>query len=135
MSSTESYTKLLNHIYYDPAGYGSIISTFKEAFKQYKTITLNYVRQWFKSNLETTKQVKGSNSFVAPYPYYEYQLDLMFFSDLQKQTKQQFEQGMLCIDICTKYAVVVPIKSKTEDDIAAGILECMYKMGKKPEII
>jgi hypothetical protein len=78
MSSTESYDKLLNKIYYDPAGYGSIISTFKEAFKQDRTITLNYVRQWFKSNLETTKQVKGSNSFVAPYPYYEYQLDLMF---------------------------------------------------------
>jgi hypothetical protein len=68
MSSTESYNKPLNKIYYDPAGYGSITSTFKEAFKQYKTITLNYVRQWFKSNLETTKQVKGSIPFVAPYP-------------------------------------------------------------------
>ena len=38
--------------------------------------------------------------------------------------------------ICfTKYAVVVPIKSKTEDDIAAGIIECIHKMCKKPEII
>jgi hypothetical protein len=68
MSSTESYNKLLNQIYYDPAGYGSITSTFKESVKQDKTITLNYVRQWFNSNLETTKQVQGSNSFVAPYP-------------------------------------------------------------------
>ena len=42
---------------------------------------------------------------------------------------------MLCIDIFTKYAVVVPIKSKKENDIAAGIIECMHKMGKKPEII
>ena len=42
---------------------------------------------------------------------------------------------MLCIDVFTKYAVVVPFKSKKEDDIAAGILECMHKMGKKPEII
>ena len=42
---------------------------------------------------------------------------------------------MLRIDIFTKYAVLVPVKSKTEDDIAAGILECMHKMGKKPEII
>ena len=42
---------------------------------------------------------------------------------------------MLCVDIFTKYAVVVPIKCKKEDDIAAGILECMHKMGKKPEII
>ena len=82
-------------------------------------------------NLETTKQVKGSSSFVAPYPYYEYQLDLMFFSDLEDQ---KFEQGMLCIDIFTNYAVVVPIKRKKEDDIAAGILEGMHNMGKQPEI-
>jgi hypothetical protein len=88
MSSTENYNKILNNIYYDPAGFGSIISTFKEAFKQDKTITLNYVRQWFKSNLETTKQVEGSNSFVAPYPYYENQLDLMFFADLKNQNKE-----------------------------------------------
>jgi hypothetical protein len=136
MSSThESHDNLINNIYDDPAGYGSITSTFKEAFQTYKAITLNYVKQWFKSNLEATKQVKGSNSFVAPYPYYEYQLDLMFFSDLNKQKTQQFEQGMLCIDIFTNYAVVVPIKTKQEGDIAAGILECMEKMGKTPEII
>ena len=78
MSSNASHDKLINKVYYDPAGYGSITSTFKEAFQKYKTITLNDVKQWFKSNLETTKQVKGSNSFVAPYPYYAYQHDLMF---------------------------------------------------------
>ena len=42
---------------------------------------------------------------------------------------------MLCIDIFSKYAVVVPIKSTTSDDIAAGILGCMHKMVKKPEIL
>ena len=55
----------------------------------------------------------------------------MFFSDLENR---KFEQGMLCIDIFTKYAVVVPIKSKKENDIAAGIIECMHQMGKKPDI-
>ena len=79
MSSTnESHAKIIHKAYYDPAGYGSITSTFKEACHKYKTITLNAIKQWFKSNLDTTKQVKGSNSFVAPYPYDEYQLDLMF---------------------------------------------------------
>ena len=54
----------------------------------------------------------------------------MFVSDLENQN---FEQGMLYLDIFTMYAVVVPIKSlKTEDEIAAGVLECMHKMGKKP---
>ena len=110
MSSTDNHHKILNKVYHDPAGYGSITSTFKEAFKLDKTITLNTVKQWFKSNLETTKQLKGSNSFVAPHTYFEYQPVLMSFADLEDQ---KFEQGMLCIDIFTKYAVVVPIKSKT----------------------
>ena len=89
MSSTnESHNQIISKIYYDPAGYGSITATFKEAFKQDKKITLNTVKEWFKSNLETTKQVKGSNSFVAPYPYYEFQLDLMFFHDLHKKHTQ-----------------------------------------------
>ena len=79
-SSNESHTKIVNQFYYDPAGYGSITSTFKEVVRQDKTITLITVNQWFNSNLETTKHVKGSNSFVAPYLYYEYQLDVMFFS-------------------------------------------------------
>ena len=42
---------------------------------------------------------------------------------------------MLCIDIFTKCAVVVPIKSKKEYDIAAGILEGMHNMCNTPEII
>ena len=48
-------------VYHHPAGYGSITSTFKEAFQTYKTITSNTVKQWFKSKLETTKQATGSN--------------------------------------------------------------------------
>ena len=75
MSSNESHYTILNNVYHDPAGYGSITATFKEAFKQYKTTTLNTVKQWFNSNLGITKQVKGINSLVAPYTYYAYKLD------------------------------------------------------------
>ena len=40
MSSTnESHDKIFNKVYHDPGGYGSITSTFKEAFQTYKTIT------------------------------------------------------------------------------------------------
>ena len=40
MSSTnESHYTIISKIYYDPAGYGPITSTFKKAFNQYKTIT------------------------------------------------------------------------------------------------
>ena len=35
-STDESQDKVLNKVYYDPAGYGSITSTFKEAFQHDK---------------------------------------------------------------------------------------------------
>ena len=36
MSSNESHDQIINNVYYDPAGYGSITSTFKQAFNPYK---------------------------------------------------------------------------------------------------
>ena len=30
---------------------------------------------------------------------------------------------------------VLPIKGKTEGDVASGMIECLHKMGKKPKII
>ena len=42
-SPTESHDNILNKVCYDPAGYGSITSTFKEAFQIYETLTLNAI--------------------------------------------------------------------------------------------
>ena len=60
MSSNESHNTILNKVYHDPAGYGSITSTFKEAFKLDKTITLNTVKQWFKSARSFNRQPPGT---------------------------------------------------------------------------
>ena len=53
------------------------------------------------------KQLKGYNSFIAPYPNYEYQLDLFFINDLPEQ---KIKIGLVLIDIFTKYAAVIPLK-------------------------
>ena len=42
---------------------------------------------------------------------------------------------MVCIDVFTKYAAVVPIKGKTENDLALGMIESIVKMGRKPHVI
>ena len=39
------------------------------------------------------------------------------------------------IDVFTKYMVVVPLKSKSEGDVASGLIECMHKMGHTPKIL
>ena len=72
------------------------------------------------------------NSFVAPHSAYEYQIDLFFINDLENQ---KFRVGMLTIDVFDKFMHVVPIKGKTEEDLASGIIECIHKMGKKPKTV
>jgi hypothetical protein len=41
-------------------------------------MTLNYVRDWYQHFKTIKTQLKGQNSFIAPEPYYEYQIDLFF---------------------------------------------------------
>ena len=39
------------------------------------------------------------------------------------------------IDVFSKYMVVVPIKSRSEGDVASGLIECLHKMSHKPKIL
>ena len=78
--------------------------------------------------------MSGFNSFIPPYAHYEYQVDLFFITNNDLEN-QKFNVGMVVIDIFSKFAVVVPIKSKLQDDVLAGIIEGINKMGKKPELI
>jgi len=123
---------IISKIYFDKSGFGSKKITFEDARKIDKSIKMTDVDEFFKKNIKQKKQLRGYNSFVAPEANYEYQIDLMFFSDLENQN---FKVGMACIDIFSKYAVVVAIKSKQEGDVASGILECLNKMGNTPQII
>ena len=50
---------------------------------------------------------------MAPHANYEYQIDLFFITDLENQ---KYKIGMACIDIFTKYAEVVPIRSEQIPD-------------------
>ena len=59
-------------------------------------------------------------------------MDLFYINDLDEQ---QFRVGVLMIDVFDKLMYVVPIKSKQEGDEASGMIECLNKMGKKPDII
>lgn len=124
----------ISKIYYDVGGFGSIRQTFEDAKKKNNTITLDDVKEFFRTNVEKKNKAYGFNSFVAPKAYYEYQVDLFFINDLENQ---KYKIGMLMIDIFTKYMVVVPLASKSEKtgDITSGLLECLNKMGKNPEIV
>jgi len=125
--------ELLNFIYFDPAGYGSIKQTYDEAKKKDKTITMKDVKDFIDKHVEQKKQLRGMNSFIAQRPKQEYQMDLFFI------TKKDFPNdsnvgGLLMIDIFTKFINIIPIKTKTIPELLEGIKTITSKMGK-PESI
>ena len=125
--------KIINDIYYDRSGFGSRATTLKDAKKKDASITKEDVEEFFRKNVEEKRKPRGENSFVAPHAHWEYQLDLFFISkkDLKRQ---KFRIGLVLIDVCSKYATVIPIKSKEPPDVLAGIMEGLQKMGDKPEL-
>ena len=128
----EQKAEIIRKVYTDPAGFGSVAETYRDAKKKDKNITYADVKQWIEQNRARKKNLKGYNSFVADRPFQEFQVDLFFMADLNNQ---KFPIGMLFVDIFTKYTVVVPIKSKQNADCLAGLLEGLTKMGGNPEVI
>ena len=122
----------MSSIYYDRSGYGSVNTTYQDAKKKDKTITVNDVKTWFEKNVEKKKQLSGYNSFVAPYANYEYEIDL-FFVTKNDLLHQKFRVGMIMIDVFSKLMAVMAIKSNKPPDVLAGVMKGIQKMGGKPQ--
>ena len=88
----------------------------------------------FLENVEIKKKQRGQNSFVAPLNN-TYQLDIVFISPDDIKATQKIRAGLVMIDVLSKYAVVVPIKSKTPPDIIAGTMEGLRNIGKMCKIL
>ena len=128
-----SKEEILNFIYFDPAGYGSIKQTYAEAKKKDKTITMKDVKDFIEKHVEQKKQLRGMNSFIAQKPKQEYQMDLFFISK-KDFPKEEYIGGLLMVDIFTKFINIIPIKTKTIPEILTAIKTVLQKMGK-PESI
>ena len=107
-------------VYHDQAGFGSINNTLRDAQAIDRTIKIHHVKEFFKNN------------FVAPEPYYEYQMDILFIKYLKNQ---KHTAALLCIDDFTKYCAIVPIEAKTVEGHALPFIECLQKMGNTPNNI
>ena len=124
---------IISSIYHDRSGFGSKATTLKDSREKDKTITMKDVEEFFKTNVEEKRKMRSDNSFIAPHANWEYQVDLFFISknDLENQ---KFRIGLVLIDIFSKYAAVIPIRSKEPPDVLAGIMEGLQKMGDKPKM-
>ena len=127
--------KIIHDIYFDRSGFGSKKTTLEDSRKKDKSITADDVNEFFRKNVEIKKKPRGTNSFVAPYNNHTYQIDIFFISKDDMEARQKFRAGLACIDVLSKYAVVVPIKSKETPDVIAGTMEALKGMGAKPKLI
>ena len=118
-------------MYFDPAGFSRIKENLKDAKRVDNTLTYDDVKQWKHNNIETKRQLKGYNSFVADKAYQEFQIDIMFFADL----KDSFSGGLLLVDIFSKNTQVVPVHGKTTDEILDALISGIKLMGGFPEVI
>ena len=81
------------------------------------------------------KQVWGErNSYIAPGPYHEYQMDL-FLVTANQFKDQEYEYGLSMIDVFSKFAVVLPVSGKTAEPLMEAIFKGFEMMGKQPEIL
>ena len=127
--------KIISDIYFDKAGFGSLKTTLEDSKKKDSSITMDDVRQFFRKNVEIKAKQRGYNSFTAPKNNHTYQIDLFFMGYYDFDEEQKFRGGLVCIDVLSKYAVVVPIKTKNGEDVLEATKEALGKMGKKPKMI
>ena len=127
--------KIINDIYFDKAGFGSLKTILEDSKKKDSSITMDDVRQFFRNNVEIKAKQRWYNSFTAPKNNHTYQIDLFFIGYYDFDEEQKFRGGLVCIDVLSKYAVVVPIKTKNGEDVLEATKEALGKMGKKPKMI
>ena len=126
---------VVEKVYRDPAGFGSLQNTFKEVRKVDPSITIGQVKEWIEKNTHRKTNLTGFNSYVSPGPKHEYQIDLFFLSDLKDEEQQKFKTALCAIDSFSRFLTVVPLKSKSESDFLAGVMEAFKNLGGKPLVI
>ena len=88
-------------------GFGSVRDLYEKARKVDVGITLEMVSTWMRAQPnKQTRNYKNYNSYTAPFPKYEFQIDLMdvtsLLRDVGSEIKRQLRYGLICIDIFSK---------------------------------
>ena len=122
---------LLSNLYYDlDKGYGSAQSLYKQAQEENINISLEYVKNWIKKQPnKQRKGYKGYNSYKAPFPRFQYQIDIMDMSYLKQSTQPRY--ALVVIDIFSKYGDVQPMNNKDSNSVYEALLKS-FKIMKYP---
>jgi hypothetical protein len=121
----------LNKIYENNA-YPSAGNLYKIARKENIKITLKQAQEFIKNHRVAQIHKKAPKQElkmlqVAPNKHVDYQLDLLDMSSFGRSNGNN-KWILICVDVFTKKASAVPIKSKNASDVLTGIQEIMKHM-------
>ena len=126
--------KTIAKVYHGQDGARPAYKTWLDAKAIDPRISLDWVRDWFKRNVERTRQVGGAkNSYAAPHAFFEYQMDLFYITARQFQN-QDYPYGLSVIDVFSKFAVVIPLKERDAEHVMPALFKAFTIIGKQPEI-
>ena len=80
----------------------------------------------------TRKNFVKARSFIPPKQLYEFQIDLIYIDDAELNGKNKY--GLTAIDVFSKVADVVLLKSKNEKSVVAAMIQILDRMGT-PEYV
>lgn len=123
---------ILREIYYDPK---RGLAGAEKMYHKVKSIGIK--RKWVDAFLKkqeinqinATPQLSGS--FIAPYPLYEFQIDLIY---LENKQLNQASYGLVCIDVFSKKADIELMKLKDEKNTVKAMSAILDRMGI-PEVV
>ena len=124
---------------YDNTNFGSMekIFTYLQKHNQ-KEITRQQIKLFLSSQeevqiLKQTKKPKNGGHLTALYPNEVWQLDIFIFNKYKYNNKNN-QYILAAVDIFTRYAYAVPMKSKDVSDVIAA-LKTMFKLSKEKPIL
>lgn len=123
---------------YENNAFPSAGNLYKLARKENIKITLKQATEFIKNHRVAQihkKPAKQERKMlqVAPTKHIDYQMDLLDMSSYFKSNNGN-KWVLICVDVFTKKAEAVGVKSKTASDVLEGIKEIMKKMDR-PRII
>jgi hypothetical protein len=136
-------------VYYREGGFGSAKEELTDAKEKDATITLKDVQAWREKFIPRKAPLRGFNSYVAPGPKHQFQMDLFEYTCEQpkypmlkerKGTKGQrytanvHKYGLLAVDSFTKYTHVVSLDRKKQKQWREALEEIFQKIGKTYQI-
>ena len=131
--------KELHRIFYDTnsaACYSGLNSVYREARKKFPKIKKNQVHDFLAKQEAYTlhypvRRRFPRNKIVAAGLDSDWQADLMDLRPLKKYN-DNFAYVLVCIDVLSKYAWAVPLKTKHPDTVASAFETILLKSDRKP---